>query len=918
MNPLCDKSRAGDSVLTDWEDGLAPQAKRTSGQSQGKAEAVVTQDRQPQKEPLCGVGARAHHLFEAQAAQTPDAIAAICNSQQLTYAQLDAKACALARHLRSLGLTQGRLAGIHLDRSLEMLISVLAVMKAGGAYVPLDPEYPQERLQFMVQDAQLQLILTEPTDSLSFQDPQIRAVHVQRVLAEANHPEFPLPCEGNGQDLAYVIYTSGSTGKPKGVEITHAGLVNFLEAMQREPGCRSADIVLAVTTLSFDIAILELLLPLTVGARVVVASRQAAVDPSALASLITQHSVTLLQATPARWRLLIESGWKGHAGLRALCGGEALSRDLANKLLERCAKVWNLYGPTETTVWACLYPVEPGSGPVPIGRPIDNTSCLVLDAQRQCVPTGTPGELCLGGVQVARGYLGRPELTAERFIHVSTAGEHGRFYRTGDSVRLLPDGNLEFLGRLDNQVKIRGRRIEPGEIEEVLGSHPKVRHCAVTTYEVGPEEKGLAAYVVFHDPDHPEFDEVRQFLRERLPDPMVPTAYVRLSRLPLTPNGKVDRRALPPPTRETMVVSDYIAPTSDLEKRVADIWQWVLHRPRVGVRDNFFELGGYSLLAVHLVAELNRLLNLNLQPMDLLSRPTIEALLLGRQDAGRKPHQPALIPIQTGKSAPAVFFNWHNARWDFLRLGERAERQAPFYITEVPYPTEMLLKATRRQDPVFPTLEELAAPHVALIRSSGSASPCVLAGCSYGTVLSFEVARQLIAQGISVDAVCLFDGNVRPGLKRIQQQIRNKAKRLARSWSGPRLVREPEPDAKPIAPEAPTPSALPDLSPEALDSATWDERWPFINQLWVHIMWHYWPRRLPTRGILFRADDNGAYYSPEEDFDGCLGWSKLFAHGLETVRVPGNHYTIWQEPHLTALRASWVRVLGQIAGPPGA
>jgi thioesterase domain-containing protein len=679
--------------------------------------------------------------------------------------------------------------------------------------------------------------------------------------------------------------------------------------MQQQPGCTSSDTVLAVTTLSFDIAALELLLPLSVGGRLVIASTAAAYDPYALVALMERHAVTIFQTTPTRWRFVIESGWTGRPGLKALCGGEAMGRGLAEQLLERCAEVWNMYGPTEATVWCCIHQVQHATGAVPIGRPIAGTQAYVLDARLQPVPVGTAGELYIGGAQLARGYLGKPVLTRERFIPdpFSTKKE-ARLYATGDTVRWLPDGNLEFLGRSDTQVKIRGLRVELGEIESVLSLHPQLRQCAVTAYEVAPQEKALAAYVVFRDPLQPALQDVRQFLRQRLPEQMVPAAFVVMRELPLTPNGKIDRRALPPARRESAVLGDYVAPETDLQRQVAAVWQSVLHLPRIGLRDNFFELGGYSLLAVRLVNELKRTLGLTLEPMDLLAHPTIEGILPLAQDPRRVRQRPALIPVQRAEKGQPVFFTWHNTRWDLLCLAGAEDARQPFFISEVPYSAEMLLAAARSEEPRFPSLQELAAPHVELVRSVDFRGPCVVAGCSYGAVLAFEVATQLVGRGIPVSAVCLFDGNIRPGTERVKQQLQSKAQALGRRCLG--VVRSDHTGTDSLAGTRSDPGgALPEMSPEALASATWDERWPFINRIWVHIMWHYWPRRLDSHGVLLRARDNGNYYSKEEDFDGSLGWGKLFAGGVETLAVPGNHYTMWQDPQVATLRESWAACL---------
>ncbi len=402
-----------------------------------------------------------HQIFEEQTVSNPEAFAVMFEGTRLTYAELNKRSNQLAHWLRVSGVNPGNLVGISLDPSIEMLVAILGVMKAGGAYVPLDPQYPLDRIDFIKTDAALSLILTEKNWPRLEGQPETTLASVQPT------------------DSAYVIYTSGSTGKPKGVEIPHRALMNFLVSMSREPGISSTDKLLAVTTLSFDIAGLELMLPLLAGAQVVIAPRETIADGNALADLIDVAGITIMQATPTTWKLLLEAGWRGKKGLKILCGGEELTRDLANQLVPRALSVWNMYGPTETTIWSSTCRVHQGEGPVSIGRPIANTQLYVLDAQRQPVPVGVPGELYIGGDGLATGYFNRPELTADRFaIDPFSKQPSAKMYRTGDLARYLPDGNLICLGRLDNQVKIRGHRIELGEIESALLAQSTVRDAA--------------------------------------------------------------------------------------------------------------------------------------------------------------------------------------------------------------------------------------------------------------------------------------------------------------------------------------------------------------------------------------------------------------------------------------------------------
>jgi acyl-coenzyme A synthetase/AMP-(fatty) acid ligase len=416
-----------------------------------------------------------------------------------------------------------------------------------------------------------------------------------------------------------VLYTSGSTGRPKGVEIEHGALTNFLLSMAETPGLEAEDVLLAVTTISFDIAGLELFLPLTVGARVEIASRSTALDAVALGKALESSGATVMQATPATWRMLLESGWAGDERRKVLCGGEALGRDFAQRLLPKCGELWNLYGPTETTIWSSAARIESAEA-VTIGRPIANTRMYVLDRYGEPVPVGVVGELWIGGAGVARGYLKRPELTAERFVEDRFGG--GRMYRTGDLARYLADGRLECLGRTDSQVKVRGYRIELGEIESVLGEHPGIAECAVVVREVNGDRR-LVAYVV----GEADAESCRAHLRGRLPEYMLPTTYVSLAGLPRTPNNKLDRKALPAPEGTGAEPgTEYVAPRTATERAVAEVFAEVLSRSDVGVREDFFEAGGHSLLATRVVSRLRQRLEVELPVRAVFEAPTAEAL----------------------------------------------------------------------------------------------------------------------------------------------------------------------------------------------------------------------------------------------------------------------------------------------------
>jgi amino acid adenylation domain-containing protein len=559
-----------------------------------------------------------HRWIEEQARRRPDRLAVVQGERSLTYAELDARAGALARRLAARGLGPERCVALHLERSAEMVVALLAVMKTGGAWLPLDPGHPGERLARILKDAGNPPVLA---------DGDLLGIDEETGAA-------PLPAPFLDPDgLAYVIFTSGSTGRPKGVQVVRRGLANFLASMWQRPGLGEGDVLLAVTTLAFDISGLELLLPLTAGARVVVAGREDAADGTRLAALLAGHGATAMQATPATWRLLLEGGWQAPPGFKVLCGGEALPGELAARLGAHGAEVWNLYGPTETTIWSAVEPVDPARAAeravVSLGRPIANTTIHIAGRGLEPVPAGVPGELLIGGAGLARGYLGRPDLTAERFVPDPLGGRGERLYRTGDLARRLPDGRLEFLGRLDHQVKVRGYRIELGEIEAALAEHPAVRHAVVVDRPGPAGERRLVAYAETPGGAKrpPALDEVRAFLRERLPDYMLPVAFVTMDRLPLNPSGKVDRRALPDASPERPVLAvDYIAPREGRESLLAALWSELLGVERVGIRDNFFDLGGHSLLLMRLQGRLAAETGLDLPVLELFEHPTIAAL----------------------------------------------------------------------------------------------------------------------------------------------------------------------------------------------------------------------------------------------------------------------------------------------------
>ncbi|HEX6291105.1 MAG TPA: amino acid adenylation domain-containing protein [Herpetosiphonaceae bacterium] len=636
-----------------------------------------------------------HTLIEAQALRTPQAVAVIFEEAYLTYAELNARANQLAHHLRTLGVGPESRVGVSLHRSIDLIVALLGVLKAGGAYLPLDPSYPRERRHYMLADSDAAALITQEALSAEVPDLPLPVVCLDADRSAIERQPSTSPQGTTLPDnLAYVIYTSGSTGQPKGVYVPHRAVVNFLHSMRRQPGLTERDTLLAVTTLSFDIAALEIFLPLIVGARVVLASREVATDGAQLAAAIDACGATVMQATPATWRMLLDAGWTGNSNLTILCGGEALPRELADQLASRSAALWNLYGPTETTIWSAAAQIAVGTGAVAIGPPIANTRIYLVDSRLQQVPVGVPGEIVIGGAGVARGYHRRPDLTAERFIPDPFSGTaDARLYRTGDLARYRQDGTLEFLGRIDHQIKLRGYRIELGEIEAILNRHPAIRQSVVLVREDRPGDQRLVAYVVGEQrtkeqAENPELETrnvepgtlhsaLRAYVKDHLPDYMVPSAFVVLDALPLTPNGKVDRRALPAPDGTLSAHEQtFVGPRTPTEEVLAGIWAAVLGRAQVGVHDHFFELGGHSLLITQVMSRIQAAFQVKLPLRALFEAPTITELARRvdlERHAARGMAMPALRRAPRQGELPLSFAQ---QRLWFL---DQLEPNSPFY-----------------------------------------------------------------------------------------------------------------------------------------------------------------------------------------------------------------------------------------------
>lgn len=680
----------------------------------------------------------------------PDATALVIGEKLLSYRELDRVSQQLAERLRASGFAYGCRIGLCLPRSAELVIALLATIRSGATYVPLDPAYPEERINYQIEDADLSLIICTKETLTSR-----RASQVPFLLMDEVCPA-PLPTVRQSTGIAgpaYLIYTSGSTGHPKGVCVPQDAVVNFLRSMAREPGLQRGDRMLAVTTLGFDIAVLELLLPLSVGATIVLASESEAVDGAALKMLIDTHHITLMQATPSRWHLLIEAGWSRTQGMRALVGGEPLAPALANGLLQRCDEVWNMYGPTETTVWSSCWRVQSDT-PISLGHAIDHTQILVLDEAGQLLPAGAWGEIWIGGAGVTDGYWQRPELTSERFCApVCLEDTDGNScYRTGDRGRWRHDGSLEHGGRLDDQVKLRGFRIELGEIEACVASHADVQRCAVVVREDSPGDHRLVAYIVSPQVSI-DAESLRMHARQWLPDHMVPALFIQVSALPILPNGKIDRQSLPAPVGDAMPAGHHRGPSGEAEHRVLAIWQDLLQQRNFGIDDNFFDLGGHSMLAARMIrrieAEFGSPFSLNM----LFEQPTVSGI--ARQLADRSPDRdrPAAV-LRRGQRQPGLFL-LAGAQM-YQELARQLSVDMPVYGLFSQAEIDLLDWPVDRPLPHF-SVEALAGAYVDLVRAQQPHGPYYLGGFSIGGVLAYEVAQRLIGAGEEVSLLVMLD-----------------------------------------------------------------------------------------------------------------------------------------------------------------
>jgi len=824
-----------------------------------------------------------HELVAAQARQFPERTAVAWKDRRLSYGEFNARANQLARYLIGRGVGPNARVAICLEPSLDFAVAVLAVLKAGGACVPLDPKYPRERLAYMLQDVGARMLITEE----SVLPAQVTGGCEVLLVAEKSDmlasQSAGDPASGvKPSDIAYVIYTSGSTGKPRGVLLSHTGLVNYAFNMARIYSMCPNDRVLQFCSVSFDIAVEELFIAWLSGATLVMKSDEMPLAVPDFLPWAGQQGITVLDLPTAYWHewmhQINELRKPAPESLRlVIVGGEKVSAKAyaawAGSLAGHIRWV-NTYGPTEASIAATVYE-PPDNSPIPenipIGRPVPNVRVYLLDPQLNQVAVGIAGELHIGGVGVARGYLNRPELTAEKFIADPFSSEPGaRLYKTGDLARYLPSGDIEFLGRSDDQVKVRGFRVELGEIESVLATHPSVREAAVVARENAAGDKHLLAYFVPAPAIAITGLELRRFLQQKMPDHMVPAVFVSLASMPLTPNGKIDRRGLPAPEIET--TAETAAATDVLESQLVKIWEEVLGRKRIGIKDNFFDLGGHSLLAARLMHRTGQMLGKNLPLALLVQFPTIEQLAAALRQDGWSHHWSSLVPIQPGGSEPP-FFCIHGVGGNAIGFHELGRHMAPGY----PF-YGLQSQGLDGKHPCHNTIEEMAAHYISEMRSVQPDGPYFVGGFSFGGLVAYEIAQQLRARGQEAGLLVLFDtypGNLkavgtslfglllRPSwqhwFRDLPRVARKRIRRSLRNWRVPQVLKD-----------------VRDSNAAAAD--------------------RYKLRPYSGRTVLIRAAEKSLRSSE----DPLAAWSGLVS-GLDIHEMPGDHYDMLVEPQVGLL-----------------
>ncbi|UKO97051.1 amino acid adenylation domain-containing protein [Nostoc sp. UHCC 0870] len=899
-----------------------------------------------------------HQLFEAQVEQTPDAIAVVCGQEQLTYKELNWRANQLANHLKQLGVKPGVLVGVYLERSLEMIPAVLGILKAGGAYVPLEPSFPKARIQLLLSSLQINCVVTQTDLLASIHELELSALehlicldksaystagkkpenHQEIFSPTPLHPHTPtlsvwhrsyldllptanLPTSANSNDIAYVIFTSGSTGTPKGVVVRHQPVINLIEWVNKTFNVNAQDRVLFITSLCFDLSVYDIFGLLAAGGSIRVVSSDDVRDPEALLHILCHEPITFWDSAPPALQQLAGFFHKVqesncHPQLRLVfMSGDWIPVTLPDLLKTTFpgVEVISLGGATEATVWSNYYPigkVEPHWKSIPYGKPIQNAQYYILDAYLNPCPIGVTGELYIGGECLASGYLNQPELTAQKFIpNPFSSNPEARLYKTGDLARYLSDGNIEFLGRIDHQVKIRGFRIELGEIESVLTQHDYVEETVVIAREDEPGNKRLVAYVVINGESAPVMNELRRFLQEKLPEYMIPSAFVVIAKIPLTPNGKVDRRALPIPDQRPELEKAFVAPRNAVEIELAGIWSEVLGIQSIGISDNFFELGGNSLLAVRLFTQVENKFSQKLPLATLLQSPTIEQLARILSESNTKTSWSSLVTIQSGSSAKRPLFLIHALGGNVIgyqTLVRHLGAEQPVYGLQAQGLDGKQAPHTR--------VEDMASHYIQEIRTVQPHGPYLLGGFSSGGIVAYEMARQLVAQGDRVALLAMFD-TYNPSLYINHPSL---LRTLYVYWLT--LLRLPSVDRRNYALAkidwfqsmlTGKPSSKFDLWNEhsfAEDANPYNMA--LIEALKQATMVDYVAKPYAGKVTLFTTKEVLRWCQ----FQPCRGWSAMARQGVEIHEIPGTHLGMLGEPGVQTLAEKLMVCLEEAQG----
>ncbi len=715
-------------------------------------------------------------LFEQQSKKYASEIALSYHGQNFSYDQVNRKANQFAGFLLSKGVEVEDRIGIAVDRSPEMLIAMLGILKAGAAYVPLDPEYPQKRVEYMLNDSAAKIVLVSSKYKKLYKSTAAEIVIEDAWAKLSDYANENIAIKAGENNLAYVLYTSGSTGMPKGVQIEHHNLYNLLLSVQKFPGLGHKDKLMAVTTISFDISITELFLPLITGAQLVLTDSQTTKDGCALLDIIRNEHITYVQATPVTYKIMLEAGWEELIDMKVTCTGEPLPKDLALKLIPRCTALYNMYGPTETTIFSTGKQVKADDEQITIGKPVDRTFIYILDDEFKKVPEGETGEIYIGGEGVARGYFNKPELTSEKFIFDPFSGKpKGRMYRTGDLGKILPNGEILCFGRIDNQVKIRGYRIELSEIEFILSQQKNIKEAVVLSVKNRAGDARLVAYVVAAGvKESAKANEIQHWktaLKSALPAFMVPNDFVLLDALPLTENGKIDRKALPnPEINIDTTQSSYVAPRSKLEKLVANIWTECLKVENIGVHDNFFELGGHSLAAVQVITRIKNETGKRVRLANFFEYPTVEQLVILLEN-NKNQGLNSLVPIKPeGTKVPLYIVHGNGSTaFKFISFAQQMDADQPVFGLQA-------IGIDGFAEPID-NIKDIAASYVSEILAHNPEGPYSLSGYSFGGVMAFEMAQQLVAMGKTVTLLAMFEGYVvnnyqlKPGLYKTLHRV---------------------------------------------------------------------------------------------------------------------------------------------------